>query len=167
MFEYLPFSDYHLTVNRVRRHHFQNEFYWPPLGRYFVNPFSCSSGVRRRLDFSFHSLDWGKIERWGDDPNLFSLCAKINVSLVSTVPLQWRREKNLEMGKAFLLGVEDKTSFPSAAPVSILSPSVLFPDRILQSIVAGVPRFGLFLSDLVSSLNRICSSSHSPFLLFF
>lgn len=48
--------------------------------------------------------------------------------------------------------MEDNTWFPRAGPVSILPPSSLFPDCIPQSTIAGVPRFGLFLSDLLSRL---------------
>ena len=94
-FERVPYSDYHLPVNRVHGHHFQNEFYWLDVARYFVNPYSCSSRVHWRLDFFFFfpSLNWGKIRHWGDDQNLFFIWAKINVSLVSMSPAVKEGEK--------------------------------------------------------------------------
>ena len=64
-FECLACSDYHLPVNRVHWHHFQNEFYWLDVARYFVNPYSCSSRVHRSLDFFFFFLSLPQLgENW-------------------------------------------------------------------------------------------------------
>ena len=117
VFERFPCSDYHLPVNYVRGHHFQNEFYWLNVARYFVHPYSCSSRVHRRLDFfSFIPSIGGKL---GIEEMIktCSLCQNKCFSGIDSV-LQWRREKNLEMGKSFLFGVEDNTQFTTAAPIS-------------------------------------------------
>lgn len=123
MFECLPCSDYYLTVNHVRGHHFQNEFYWLDVVRYFVNPYSCSSKVHRRLEFFFHSLNWWKIGHRGDDQNLLFICAKINVSLVSIVPCSEGGRKTWKLENLSFLEWRIRCSFQEQFLYPIHSPN--------------------------------------------
>lgn len=121
-----------------------------------------------RFFFFFRSPNWGKIGHWRDDQNLFFICAKINISLASIVPCSEGGRKTWRLENLSCLEWRIGHSFQEQQLHHVSPPSILFPGCILQSIIASVFRFGLFLSGLQSLfLTEYILPPSLPFFYFF